>query len=179
MNNEVWKQQVESCVALIKLKHQPAFEELYQLTSAKLYGLILKMVSDQDIAADLLQESYTKVWQQAQSYRSDLGNAWAWLCQVTRNTAIDWLRAQQRKPQEVDDEEVMHLVTGDHGLWEANKDLSECLKRIREEPRAAIINAYLYGFSHAELAEKMATPLGTLKSWIKRGLKELQRCLEA
>lgn len=179
MNNDVWKQQVEGCLALVKLKHQAAFEELYQLTSSKLYGLVYKMVSDKEIAADLLQESFTKVWQQAQQYRSDLGNAWAWMCQLTRNTVIDWLRTQQRKPTEVDETEVMDLASGDHGVWEDNKDLSECLKRIREEPRAAIVSAYLYGFSHSELADKMAVPLGTLKSWIKRGLKELQQCLEA
>jgi RNA polymerase sigma factor, sigma-70 family len=179
VNNDVWKQQVESCLALIKLRHQPAFEELYKLTSSKLYGLILKMLPDKDIAADILQESYTKIWLQSDRYRTDLGGAWAWVCQLTRNTAIDKIRSIQRQPLIGDDADLQHLATSDSGIWENEKDLSRCLQAIKQEPRTAIIQAYVYGFSHAELAERLQTPLGTLKSWIKRGLKDLQQCLEA
>lgn len=178
MHPDRWNRQLEACLAQVKLQHRPAFEELYRLTNGKLYALTLKIIPDRELAADALQESYTKIWRHADSYRSDLGGAWAWLCQLTRNTAIDWIRRSERRPESSDDPLIGQLIGDDSGLWQQHHDLSRCLRKIREEPRTAIVSAYLYGLTHAELAERLQTPLGTLKSWIRRGLKELHQCLE-
>ncbi|MEH6470892.1 MAG: sigma-70 family RNA polymerase sigma factor [Halopseudomonas sp.] len=164
-------------MAQVQLQHRPAFEELYRLTNGKLYGLTLKIIPDRELAADALQDSYTKIWSNAGSYRSDLGGGWAWLCQLTRNCAIDRVRQAQRRPEHQDDELLQQLIGDDSSLWQQHHDLSRCLQQIRAEPRNAIISAYLYGLTHAELCEHLQTPLGTLKSWIRRGLKELNRCL--
>ncbi|MEH6822495.1 MAG: sigma-70 family RNA polymerase sigma factor [Motiliproteus sp.] len=179
MRSDLWNSQIESCLAQVKLQQRSAFEELYQLTNGKLYALTLKIIPDRELAADALQESYTKIWRNASGYRSDLGGGWAWICQLTRNSAIDRVRQAQRRPESPEDPLLDLLVGDDSGLWQQNHDLSRCLNKIREEPRAAIVSAYLYGLTHSELSERLQTPLGTLKSWIRRGLKELNQCLEA
>ncbi len=164
MRSDLWNSQVESCLAKVQLRHQPAFEELYRLTNEKLYALTLNIIPDQELAADTLQESYLKIWRNAGSYRSDLGGAWAWICQLTRNCAIDRVRQAQRRPESPEDPLLNHLIGDDSRLWQQHHDLSRCLRKIREESRAAIVSAYLYGLTHSELAERLQTPLGTLKS---------------
>ena len=167
-------------MAQVRLHHQPAFATLYQLTSGKLYGLILKMIPDRELAADTLQESYTKIWRQADRYRSDLGQdwAWAWMCQITRNTAIDRIRLHGRSAETPLDENLLAQSIDESSLLGERRDLSRCLQAINPAPRQAIMLSYVYGFSHTELADKLSTPIGTLKSWIRRGLKELQQCLQ-
>lgn len=179
MNNEAWKREVEQTIAQVKLKHQPAFAQLYDLTNAKLYGLILKIIPDEGLAADVLQEAYSKIWQNADQYRADLGMAWSWMCQVTRNQAIDRVR-QRKRLGETDNSHIEEDFSADTStLWPEHVDLSRCLQRIRKEQQSVIISSYVYGWSHAELMEKFDAPLGTLKSWIRRGLQELRECLEA
>lgn len=178
---DAWSLQVETYLAQVQLRHRPAFEALYQHTSSRLFGLVCKIVTDREIAADVLQEAFLKVWQSADKYRSGLGGAWAWICQLTRNCALDRVRQSQRSPlsQGVDDEVLSELVGDESEYWAGEKDLSRCLQKIREEPRKAIVLAYIHGLSHSELVVQLDTPLGTLKSWIRRGLKELNVCLEA
>ncbi len=179
MRPESWDREIETCLAQVKLQHRPAFEQLYRLTSGKLYALTLKIIPDRELAADSLQDSYTKIWRSADRYRSDLGGGWAWMCQITRNGAIDRVRLAQRRPESPEDPQLSQLIGDDSGLWQQHHDLSRCLEVLREEPRAAIVCAYLYGLSHSELSERLQAPLGTLKSWIRRGLKELNQCLKA
>lgn len=179
MINDAWKREVEQALAQVKLQHQPSFEHLYDLTNAKLYGLVLKIIPDESLAADTLQEAYHKVWLNAQQHRTDLGSGWSWLCQVTRNQAIDRVRQRQRL-QETSDDELAEDFSEDHAsLWPEQMDLSRCLQTIKAEQQNVIVSAYVYGWSHSELVEKFDAPLGTLKSWIRRGLKELRQCLEA
>ncbi|RDE24967.1 RNA polymerase subunit sigma-70 [Motiliproteus coralliicola] len=179
MQPEQWNREIEACLAQIKLRHRPAFETLYRLTSARLYGLTLKIISDRELAADTLQESYAKIWNNADAYRSDLGGGWAWICQLSRNNAIDRVRQIQRQPEQLDDSLIDQLAGDESGLWQQHHDLSRCLQKIREEPRVAILSSYIHGLTHAELSARLQVPLGTLKSWIRRGLKELHQCLEA
>lgn len=179
MNNDAWKQDVEQALSQVALRSQPAFAQLYDLTSSKLYGLILKIIPDDELAADVLQDSYQKIWLKAQQYRPDLGSAWSWLCQLTRNQAIDRLRQLQRLNEvPVEHSEETYSADTAH-LWPEHVDLSRCLNSIRAEQQQVIISAYVHGWSHSELTQKFDTPLGTLKSWIRRGLKELKTCLEA
>jgi RNA polymerase sigma-70 factor (ECF subfamily) len=179
LTNEAWKREVEQTLAQVKLKHQPAFAQLYDLTSAKLFGLVMKVVSDEALAADVLQEAFSKIWTNADQYRADLGSAWSWMCQLTRNQAIDRIRQRERR-NETDYEDAPEAYSEDSAsLWPEHLDLGRCLQAIRTEQRNVIVSAYVYGWSHAELTEKFDAPLGTLKSWIRRGLQELRECLEA
>lgn len=179
MNQEAWIRDVEQTLAQVKLKHEPAFTHLYEITNAKLYGLILKIITDEGLAADVLQDVYSKIWLNAEQYRADLGSAWPWLCQLTRNQAIDKIR-QLKRLNETDDNSVAEdYSSNSSSLWPEHVALGRCLQAIRKEQQNVIISSYIYGWSHAELTEKFDAPLGTLKSWIRRGLKELRECLEA
>jgi RNA polymerase sigma-70 factor (ECF subfamily) len=174
-----WKQTIELLLARVCLQDQASFENLYQITSPKLYGLILKIVSDPDAAADALQESYSKIWHQASRYRSDLGEnwAWAWICQIARNSAIDQVRRAGHRYEQPLDEATISSFTDESKQLSEQRDLNYCLSQLKTEPRKVIVLAYIHGFSHSELAHKLKTPIGTLKSWIRRGLKELEICL--
>ena len=171
-----FKHEVERLLSQVCLHNQTAFEKLYQATSPKLYGLILKMIPDREIAADILQESFSKIWHQANSYRSDLGEnwAWAWMSQITRNTALDHIRRTGRRPESPLEETDITAVTDDNLRASEQRDLNYCLNQLKQEPRQVIVLAYVHGFSHSELADELSTPIGTLKSLIKRGLKELE-----
>ncbi|WP_428242034.1 sigma-70 family RNA polymerase sigma factor [Gynuella sp.] len=171
---------VEFLLGQIQLNHRPAFEKLYRTTSSRLYALILRIVSDQDEASDVLQETYLKVWRHTNQYRADLGSAWGWLCQIARNTALDRVRKTQRSI-EVDLEEfdgVLNTLEADLPDLVDVSDLTRCLRRIKQDTQKALILSYVYGLSHSELTQHMEAPLGTLKAWVRRGLLELRKCMK-
>lgn len=179
-----WKATLEQDIALIKLGNRAAFEALYAKTSSRLYGLLVKMLNNPDLATDVLQESYIKIWLNSTQYQSTSGDPWPWICQLTRHCALDALRKNKRTNQQLDNIDIMSEADLDALLGEQTPfselgyALHSCLDKLRQEPRRAIVLAYFYGFSHGELAEKLQQPLGTLKSWVKRGLKEVEKCLE-
>ncbi|WP_293265057.1 sigma-70 family RNA polymerase sigma factor [Neptunomonas sp.] len=174
-----WNHEVDILMAQVKLKHSPAFKKLYEQTSGKLYGLLIKMLGDKELAADVLQDAYAKIWQNAAQHDSSMGEAWPWLCQVTRNTALDKLRQVKRYPLSLEDVEWVEEIHESNHLWQDSYDMRRCLGKLKREPRQAIIFSYLYGLTHKELSEQLKQPLGTLKSWIRRGMKELEACLGA
>lgn len=174
-----WKHEVDILMAQVKLQHTPAFKSLYELTSPRLYGLLIRMLSDRELAADALQEAYTKIWQNAGQHNASMGEAWPWMCQVTRNTALDKLRQMKRHPLSIEEIDWVEDVQDTNGLWQNSYDMQRCLGKLKQESRQAIIFSYLYGLSHSELSEQFKQPLGTLKSWIRRGMKELEACLNA
>lgn len=181
VGHKAWKLKIETLISKVQHQDQAAFETLYQITSAKLYGLILKIVPDAEIAADILQESYIKIWYQAKLYHRNLGDdwAWAWICQITRNTALDQIRRTGRRSEVQLEETAIQAFNDDSKQLSEQRDLNRCLIQLKTEPRNAIVLAYIHGFSHTELANKLNTPIGTLKSWIRRGLKELAICLKS
>lgn len=175
----LWTREVEYCMAQTQLRHQNSFSRLYDLTSPKLYGLVLKIVGDEASAADVLQESYTKIWHKCHNYRPDVASAWAWMCQLTRHNAIDLIRKRSRQREDIGLEQTEQFSIDSQSIWPQQMDLDRCFENIKVEQKNAILTAYIYGRSHAELANQFKIPLGTLKSWIRRGLMELKLCLEA
>ncbi|EKO3390598.1 RNA polymerase sigma factor [Vibrio fluvialis] len=167
------KHQIGLLLSKIALRDRNAFEALYQLTNARLFTLICSIVKDEQIAADILQEGFVKLWYSEQQYVLDY--PWAWLCQTMRNLAIDEVRKRGRSR----DEHVENVKEEACELAEVhmNMGLDDCLKSLCEEKRNAIVLAYQHGMSHQEIVLHVKTPLGTVKSWIRRGLQELKRCL--
>lgn len=147
-----------------------SFEALYRLTGQPLYALIFHLVKDEQWAADLLQEGFIKLWQDRSSYPIDY--PWAWLCQCMRNLTLDALRSRHRRQEAPWDAAFDPLVTPEEKL-----PLDPCLHRLAPEKRNAIVLAYRHGLSHQEIVLHTRTPLGTVKSWIRRGLEELKQCL--
>lgn len=164
-----------------------ALSKLYELTSAKLFGLCLKIVSRQDIAEDVLQDSFINVWHKADQFRGDKGSAMSWLVGIVRNKSIDWIR---KNPigRDVNDEilldsqdfmvqmENAHIDSGTSST--DTQALIDCMDELDDAQRKAISNVYYQGFTHKEYSSKSGHPLGTIKSWIRRGLQALKGCLE-
>lgn len=158
-----------------------AFKELYDRTAAKLFGVALRITGRRDIAEDALQECFIAVWQRAADYDPVRGGAMGWMTTILRHTAIDRLRRLGSRPEG-------HVASADQLLTIAADEradsgaelraLRRCLDELEERPRQAVLLAYLYGMTREELAVHLATPVGTIKSWVRRGLERLKRCLD-
>ena len=159
-----------------------ALAELYQRTSARLFGICVSMLRSESDAEDVLQDVYVTVWRRAGQYDTAKAGVMSWLAVLARNRAIDRLRRRKRDSLPID--EAMEIA--DDGpsalaLVEQAQDrqrLSHCLDELDETPRRAIRTAFFEGLSYAELADREAVPLGTMKSWIRRGLIRLRGCLD-
>ena len=159
-----------------------ALSELYERTSAKLYGICLRLLGSEAEAQDALQDAYVTVWQKAARFDASKASPITWLCVLARNKAIDRLRRQPVVGGELEEA----LAVPDSGLsalelveqaQEADR-LSRCLEELEERSRAMIRAAFLEGATYSQLAERESVPLGTMKSWIRRGLQRLRGCLE-
>lgn len=171
--------QINALLYRVQAQDRQALKFLYELTSSKLLGLIFRIVKDEAEAEDVLQDVFIKVWLQASQYNGS-GSGWGWLCVMARNSSLDRLRKVQ-KHQTVstdEDETLLDSLIEDFDST-ANIAINRCLMTLKEQVRKSILMSYLHGYSHSDLAEKMAVPLGTMKAWCRRGLQELKVCLEA
>lgn len=162
---------------------ESAFSELYERTSAKLFGVVLRILNERRLAEEVLQDSFVKIWQRARDYRKDRGSPMTWMITIARNAAIDRLR-QLPKAEVGGEDDVMDSIRDparDPLDWaiagEEAQRLRACLEELEPEPRACIVQAYMHGLTQQELAERSDTPLGTIKSWTRRSLAKLKDCL--
>ncbi|MBA4110055.1 MAG: RNA polymerase sigma-e factor sigma-24 [Leptothrix sp. (in: Bacteria)] len=178
----------------IALGDRAAFDTLYRQSSPHLLAVILRIQSQRAQAEDILQEVYINVWRSAQSFNPALSQASTWLGSVARNRAIDSLRRRQSEPHtisstqvDLDGEESDMLsrapseAPGPQALLEqagAARDIEHCLKTLSGEQKHSLALAFYQGLSHAEVAQHLGQPLGTVKSWVRRGLQSLKSCLE-
>lgn len=178
----------------IALGDRAAFDRLYRDTSPHLLGVILRIQRDRAQAEDVLQEVYVNVWRSAQSFNPALSQARTWLNSVARNRAIDSLRRRQSEPQTVsrfqagpdeEDTDMLQDIAADTPgpldlLEQASnaRALTDCMRGLSGEQQHSLALAYYQGLTHAEVAEQMGHPLGTVKSWVRRGLQGLKNCLE-
>jgi RNA polymerase sigma-70 factor (ECF subfamily) len=158
------------------------FAALYRRTSAKLYGICLRLLGSEAEAQDVLQEVYVTVWQKAGQFDSARASPITWLAVLTRNKAIDRLR---RRPIASEGIEAAAEIEDDSpsafdlvGGAEDAARLGHCLGELEEHARTMIRAAFLDGATYPELAEREGVPLGTMKSWIRRGLQRLRGCLD-
>ena len=159
-----------------------AFEEIYRRTSVKLFGVCLRILPIRQEAEDVLQEAYLSVWQRAATFDATRGSAMTWLITLTRNRAIDRLRAKGKlvaAPIELADE-VPDPDPDAVSLIEATQDeqrLAHCLTTLDQGDAGLIRTAFFDGSTYAELAQRAGAPLGTIKSRIRRALLRLRECL--
>jgi RNA polymerase sigma-70 factor, ECF subfamily len=159
------------------LGDQVAFAELYRLTSGKLYAIALRMLANADSASEALQEAYLRIWAQSGQYDAGRGQPTHWMAGITRHVCIDLLRRNATRPQLEPDPETIDQTIAPHDI--VGVDIERCLKQLDVIESRAILMAFHYGLSHAELAKRFAVPLGTMKSTIRRALAKLRACLEA
>jgi RNA polymerase sigma-70 factor (ECF subfamily) len=166
---------------------ESAFRELYERTSARMYGLALRVTGDRVSAEDVLQDAFLSIWRVADTYRDSLSPPLAWMGVVVRSRALDFLRrrAAQRADRTVEFEESVHdfadgdaatppdLTASSEQAWA----LHECLRKLESRQREVLSLAYLRDLSHSELAQQLQLPVGTVKTWIRRGIDQLRGCM--
>jgi RNA polymerase sigma factor (sigma-70 family) len=186
-------QELSDVLSRVALGDRTAFARLYRLTSSRLFGVVLRMQTDRGVAEEVLQEVYVNVWRAAPSFNPGMSQPLTWLSSIARNKAIDSLRRAQAMPATVsnqvnaDDEESSPLDSiasdslGPLEMLEqvsAQRQLGHCMQGLTRDQRLSLSLAYYQGMSHTEVAEHLMQPLGSVKSWVRRGLAALKDCLE-
>ncbi len=172
---------LENLMARLVLKDREAFRALFSATSAKLFGVCLRVLKDRGDAEDALQEVYVKIWNRADRYSSTGHSPMTWLITVARNHAIDRLRARRSETDVGDPDLVLSDPTPGPearaiAAGEARR-ISECFGELEQTRADAVRGAYFEGESYAALAERFDVPLNTMKTWLRRSLMSLKDCL--
>ncbi|MGO4830886.1 sigma-70 family RNA polymerase sigma factor [Rhizobiaceae sp. 2RAB30] len=175
-------QDVTKLIVRISMKDRAAFDALYRQTSAKLFGVCLRVLNDRAEAEEALQEVYVKIWTKADRFAvSDLSPI-SWLAAVARNHAIDRIRARRQPATGIDAAlDVADPAPGPEAkavAGDENRRIDDCLDELEQDRAAAVRGAYLKGESYAELAERHGVPLNTMRTWLRRSLMKLRECLE-
>ena len=168
-------------------REEAALRLLYDRTSSKLFGLALRVVRQREWAEDVLQEAFLTIWRAAGDYRSSLSPPMAWLGLIVRSRALDLLRRRTadraQLTQEFDEvmadtfesntPDPMDMADASEQAWA----LHQCLSQLDHQQREVVSLAYMRDLSHSELAEQLKLPLGTVKTWIRRGVEKLRACM--
>ena len=185
--------ELSQLLARAGLGDRTAFGKLYERTSSHLFAVVLRIQRDRGQAEDLLQEVYVSVWKAAAGFDAARSQPLTWLTSIARNRAIDSLRRAQAQPRldsstRADDDERPDITETwvDDGpgplelLGQASESraLSACMEHLSPPQRQSVALAFFDGLSHAEVAEQLKEPLGTVKSWVRRALMTLKGCLE-
>ncbi len=163
---------------------QQAFARVYRLSASSLFAIALRTLHQRDLAEDVLQDAYLAIWKNARQFDPDRGQAMAWMITILRHRAIDRLRSRNRAPQTVatlDDiaELASHSEDGRSTFGSSvSLALRGCLEKLKDKQQEAIRLAYYYGLTHEEMADRLGSPLGTVKSWVRNGLLQLKECLD-
>ncbi len=173
---------VSESVLIEKLnqRDQQAFQWLYDQYSPALYGVVLRIMRDDEQAQDVLQDVFVKIWKNLDAYDATKGRLFTWMLNVSRNTAIDALRARKAQPSAAirTDEDNVHIIDRQHNTQQPNSDhigVQEIVSKLRPERKQLIDLVYFSGYTHEEAAEKLNLPLGTVKTRIRAALQELKQ----
>ena len=175
-------------LARTALADQAAFGELYRATSPQLYGIAMRIVREAGMAEEILQESFVAVWHHAKSYAPARSQPLTWMTAIVRNRCLDSLRRRELETISItasDDDHDDLDFPGDartpSDLLIAGADalaVRQCVEMLEGGSRQAIALAFYQGYTHADLAAHLNQPLGTVKSWVRRGLERLRQCLD-
>lgn len=165
-----------------------AFARLYSATSSKLFGVALRILRREDWAEEVLQDCYLSIWNNASTYAAELSAPQTWMTSIVRNRCLDWLRRPRLEltidsPEDSDGSFFDAVPSADPGPLEQvlrasdAAALARCLGQLDAKQREVIVLAFFEGLSHTELAERLQHPLGTVKTWVRRGLERLKACL--
>lgn len=173
--------EIADLIARTALRDRRAFRELYRRTSAKLFGVTLRILRDRAEAEEALQEIYVKIWRRADRYVQGGYSPISWLVAIARNQALDRLRARRPTGDDIDaalgladtapDPEQVALDRGERGR------IDHCLGLLEADKADCVRGAYLDGYSYDELAQRHGVPLNTMRTWLRRSLIKLRECL--
>lgn len=164
--------------------NETAFEELYALCSSQLYAVLFRILKIEAIAEEALQDCFVKIWQKSGTYVPSSGSPMTWMYSIARHQALDHLRRRSsREGHERTDSHELIAEAADQSkslaaMSEDASVLMHCLEQLPGPTQACLVSAYCEGYSHEELSASHATPIGTIKSWIRRGLISLRSCID-
>lgn len=163
-------------------RDRAAFDALYAATSPQLYGIVLRILRRRDLAEDVMQEAYFKIWERAGDFDPAMASPMTWMSTIARNRAIDIVR--RKVPLSTEEVEGIENVPADGSDAAAQAEtrdelrrLQGCLERIESDRREMVILAYRDGYSREELAQRFKAPVNSIKTWLHRSLKQLKDCL--
>ncbi|SMX44829.1 sigma-70 family RNA polymerase sigma factor [Maliponia aquimaris] len=176
---------IEDLIARTALRDRAAFAALYDATSGKLLAICLSVLKDREEAEDTLQEVYLRVWNKAGRYAVTGHSPMTWLITLARNIAIDRLRARRRATgdraeTETETDSLPDARPGPEAATIAaseSRRIVDCLGQLPDERAEAVRAAYLEGDSYADLAQRFAVPLNTMRTWLRRSLQSLRECM--
>lgn len=158
-----------------------ALRALYDRECRRLMAVALRLVRRRELAEEVLNDAFLQIWNKAGTYNPALGSARGWLYTIVRHRALNVLRNARNTPER-DDERYEELLAA-HAAWQGRDHaaehgaLAQCLERLEEQRRQCVLLAFVDGYSHEQVAAQVGAPLGTVKSWIRRGLLALKECL--
>ena len=169
-------------LAAVAKGDEAAFERLYAATRAKLYGVALRILRRADLADEVMQDTYLKVWRSAGEFDARLASPITWMVAIARNRAIDLVR--KRVEPSLEEESAALDVPADTPDPLARREVSDELKRVLnclggldDERRQMVLLAYYNGWSRDQLAKKFDKPVNTVKTWLRRSLMDVRECL--
>lgn len=170
-------------LASVASGNEAAFAELYQQSSPKLLAVALRIVKQREVAEEILQEAFVKVWERAGDFDASIAAPMTWMSTIVRNRSLDEVRKRSGKTfvndgaldqLESEDESVLSLIERDEDVAK----LLSCLDMLEPEKKAMVRLAYLDGMSREQLAKRFDKPEGTVKTWLRRSLMQLKGCLD-
>ena len=169
-------------LAAVAKGDEAAFERLYGATKAKLFGVVLRILRRQDLAEEVVQEAYVKIWHGAGQFNPGLASPITWMVSIARNRAIDLLR--KRGEVSIEEEPAAMDVASDtpdplerREMTEELKRLLGCVGRLEPDRQKLVLLAYYNGWSREQLAVKFEAPVNTVKTWLRRSMLEIRECL--
>ncbi|NRA18880.1 MAG: sigma-70 family RNA polymerase sigma factor [Oceanospirillaceae bacterium] len=174
---------LEKCLRGCSQGKHTALKQLYELCSANLFSVALRILKDRALSEDCLQQVFYKVWNNAASYDSSKARALTWLNTITRNQALDILRKNKHSDKH-DTDDALNFIADDAPSHEQQVALAQdsaamhkCLAELPKQQKIYLEMAFFEGLTHQALSEKTGTSLGTVKTWIRRGLERLRKCM--
>jgi RNA polymerase sigma-70 factor, ECF subfamily len=170
--------------AAIARGDEVAFARLYEATRAKLYGVLLRILGRPDLAEDVMQETYLKVWKTAGAFDPTRGSPITWMVAIARNRAIDIVRKKGETSIDIGAEAMAVAAEAPAPLarremTEELKRLLSCLGKLDPEKQRILLLAYYSGWSRDQLSRKLDIPVNTIKTWLRRSLLEIRECMGA
>lgn len=167
----------EVCLLACARGDHRALHQLYEQDSSRLLGVALRITRNKALAEDIVHDAFIKIWHGARSFDPLRGSARGWVFSVTRHLALDVVRSTARDVPLDDQYEPMAEPAQTVEFAARSGQIHQCLERLDPTRRTCILHAYVDGYSHSEIAQKLSTPLGTVKAWIKRSLAALRECM--
>ena len=177
----------EACLLACARGERQALINLYHQESARLLGVAKRIARDNALAEDIVHDAFIKIWLRAGSFDPARGSARGWIFSVTRHLALNFMRNSRVEVAVSEDGEYANQPLAaldgqpdshDTPQWPfGSQRIYSCLEQLEPARRTCILHAYVDGYTHAQIAQKLATPLGTVKAWIKRSLSVLRECM--